>query len=105
MVDLRQTLPFDADPLVTFHGPLGPEDVPRLTKHLERFIEYVSDGKEHRLDVTARDLGMMQTSASARWRQIKDFGYDYEKRKEAPGLYMYKVVKWPSAGQSTASRS
>lgn len=81
-----------------FHGAdITPAETKRLTPHLQRFIAYVSDGAEHTLGEVAKKLGMMETAASARYRQIKSFGYTYERRKDdaVPGLWHYRVTGWP----------
>jgi len=79
-----------------FHGSdLEPQDVPRLKKHLENFLNLVQDGKERTLGNIAQALGMSQCSASARWRDLKRMGYSYEKRRDdvITGLYHYRLVK------------
>lgn len=69
----------------------------RLTQHLIRFINFVKDGRERTLGEVADALHMMQTSASARWRNIKDLGGAYEKRKDEKikGLYWYRLTRVP----------
>ena len=76
---------------------LDPDDIPRLTEHLRKFIAYVSDFQEHTLTEIASQLGMSACSASARWRDVKKLGGLYTKRKDAhtPGLWWYRLTKKP----------
>lgn len=76
---------------------LEAQDLPRLTRHLERFIAYVSDGAEHTLTQVASVLGMSACSASARYRDIKRLGYSYTKRRDekVAGLWHYRVTGRP----------
>ncbi len=85
-------------PLFDFKGPgLDEQDKVRLTKHLQNFIAYVSDGKEHTLNEIAEALGMSQCSASARFRDVKRMGGRYEKRRDEVrrGLWHYQLTQVP----------
>lgn len=81
----------------TFHGELEQSDIPRLTRHLRRFVEYVSDFNEHTLSEVASTLGMSACSASARYRDLKRLGGAYTKRRDenVPGLWHYLVTRLP----------
>lgn len=89
-------------PPLRFMGDVAPEDVPRLTRHLLRFIAYVADREEHTLTEIATTLGMSACSASARYRDIKRLGYRYTKRRDEKiaGLWHYKVVEIPDGLES-----
>ena len=71
-------------------------DTPRLTKHLLKVKEIMSDGRWHTAAEVARTVGCAETGASARIRDLRKpwaGGHNIEKRRVAPdsGLYEYRL--------------
>ncbi len=76
-----------------FFGEMEPQDVPRIRKAHKRFMELVSDGAWRTLEDVAKTLGMSQTAASARWRDLKYINRRYEKKRDEKiaGLWHYRL--------------
>ena len=93
-IELQASL-FDLPPRPpVFHGPdLEPEDTVRLTKHLQRCIDFISDGHEWTLREMGEAVGCLDSSASARKRQLCTMGYNITKRRDAerPGVWLYRL--------------
>lgn len=80
-----------------FGDGIDEQETVRLTAHLICFIDFVKDGREYTLRQVSDALGMLDSSASARWRQVKALGGEYEKRKDEKirGLKWYRLTKVP----------
>lgn len=89
---LEQSL-FDVGP--TFKGrTVTQDDVPRLTRQLDKVRELMNDGGWRTLAVIAFKCGCSEPSASARLRQLRnDEGYTVDRVKIGPGLYKYRATK------------
>ena len=89
---LTQSL-FDIGP--TFKGKtITQDDVPRLTRQLDRVRELMLDGVWRTLAVIAHQCECSEASASARLRQLRnDEGCTVDRVKIGPGLYKYRVTR------------
>lgn len=85
-----KTIPFGGE---TFNQNL---DGARLTGHLQKVYDFMSDGKFRTLRTIADHVGCTEASASARLRDLrKPWAGKYQverKRVKETGLYLYRLV-------------
>lgn len=80
---------------LVFHGPLAPEDPPRLTGQLARVEAKVIDGRWRTVPALRVELGDRdsETGLAARLRQLRSLGYTVDRRRVSAGLYEYRVTR------------
>lgn len=83
---------FDLGPV--FRGKtLEAEDVPRLTRQLDRVRGLMADERWRTLSQIARACNGSEASVSARLRDLRREGYTVERERVNGGLFRYRVYK------------
>lgn len=62
-----------------------------MNGQLRRVYELMSDGGKRTLREIARDTGCLETSASARLRDLRKRGYRVERKRVAKGVWLYWI--------------
>lgn len=84
------------------------ESSPEFHNQRQRVWQAVSDGDWHYLADLAASLGLPEQSVSARLRDFRKRAYGshvVERKKQARGLYAYRVVNETSAGTDTSENT
>ena len=79
-----------------FGGSMPARKPRAMPKQLARVAKFLSDGQWRTLREIADATGCGETSASARFRELKNWGYITDSKPTQSGRWIYRVVVVPA---------